>query len=464
MELSVKQMECIDFCLEKSRRLVAVTGEAGTGKTTLIKHLTQILDKEGIPYAVAAPTGKAAKRIKEATGVPATTIHKLLEYGRPGERDEKTGKPVDTTSPKRGREAPLDHLITIVDEYSMVNQELNRNLIDALPRGGRLIMFGDISQLQPIEQYVIKNAKGSPFMEHLERPNCAYHLTEVFRQKEGSDVLNAAHKIKSGLLPLRAPNFVMRITDDPVNNLCNHVLEALDNGIDYADVSNQILTPLKVRWIGTQALNTMLKSVLNPDAENELNLPRHKWEEKNPLSVGVGDKVVCTENTYDMRDYDLRFTEWTDMGAPIVSSFIPTPENKMMLNGETGVVVATYPDGSMEIDFGDRVVEVPATYAEYWQKNDSIIDVYPGRSIDLAYALTTHKAQGSEYKHVTYVMNSSAFYVLCRENLYTGVTRARDSVTLVTDQKGLLSSIRTTQAELERRRERQAATRKTMVK
>lgn len=464
MQLSATQLACVEFCLDPARRIVAVTGQAGTGKTSIIKYIAEQLERGNVNFAVAAPTGKAAKRIREATGVGAVTVHKLLEYGRPDERDKDTGEALDTTTPKRGRNNPFSQNVILVDEYSMITHELHRNLIDALPREGRIIMFGDLSQLPPVEKYEIKNANGSPFKEMLARPNTAFQLTEVFRQAEGNDVLTAATAIRQGHIPRRGKNFIIHMTENPVDRLSDLVMAQLEAGIDYADITNQILTPLRTRWIGTGPLNVMLRNLLNPNGSNELSLIRHSWDEKNPVTVSTGDKVVCTENTYDMRDFSQRFTEWKDDGGPVLQSFIPTPETKYMLNGETGKIVDIYPDGGLEIDFGDRTVEVPAMYEEWWEKKGVVIDNYPQKSIDLAYALTVHKAQGSEYKNVIYVMNSSVFFMLSRELFYTAITRARDTAHLISDQRALMTALKKTQDQIEKQRRDNAAKKGSLVK
>jgi len=464
MQLSQAQLACADAALDPLKRLFAVTGSAGTGKTTIIKYIAEQLSERGISYAVCAPTGKAAKRIKEVTGLPAITVHKLLEYGRPGERDKDTGESADITHPKRDKFTPFDELVILCDEYSMINHELNRNLIDALRPGGRLIMFGDIAQLPPIEKYHIKNADGSPFNEHLKRASCAFMLTEIYRQAEGSDVLTAATAIRKGFPPRRGEKFLMHYTDSPVKKLEQLVMEAEEHGIDYASIDNQILTPMRTRWIGTGPLNVMLRGLLNPHGRDETELTRYSWDEKNPVTVSVGDKVVCTENTYDMRNYTERFMEWQDNGNPVLSSYIPTPDTKYMLNGETGKIIELYPDGGMEIDFGDRVVEVPYAYEEWWEKRGAIIDTFPQRSIELAYALTVHKAQGSEYRNVIYVMNNSVFFMLCRENIYTAVTRARERCEIITDMKSMSLSLKITNDVLRKRRESHEKNKGSLVK
>lgn len=438
---SEEQAKAIDLCLDRSKRIVAITGPAGSGKTTIIRKIGEAFDAQGISYALAAPTGKAAKRIKEATGIHAVTIHKLLEYSRPGDRDEKTGKPLTDSAPKRDHQNPLAQRVIIVDEYTMVNHEINRNLIDAMGKGAVLRVFGDINQLPPIESHDLKNVDNSPFEDHLARKDVVT-LDKVFRQGEDSGILAAANRIRKGIMPIRSADFVLKFTDEPVKIVEQYAREMLADGVSFGDIRNQFLTPTRVRWIGTYELNLVLRNVFNPTPKDEMILPRHKWEEKNVVTVGIGDKVVCNTNTYDMRDYHTRFTQWEDNGDPVMQSFIPTPENKTMLNGETGLVIDVHMDGGMEIDFGDRVVEVPGSYEEYWAQKGIIIENVPSKNIELAYALTTHKAQGSEYDHIAYVMNNSIYYMLTRENLYTAVTRAKKGVTLITDQRALQTALK----------------------
>jgi exodeoxyribonuclease V alpha subunit len=460
LRLSRRQAECVDFCLDPQRRLAAVTGQAGTGKTTIIKHIAEQLRS----VVVAAPTGKAAKRITEATGIHAVTIHKLLEYGRPRERDVKTGAPIDPTIPRRGRDLPLEQQVVLCDEYSMVNHELNRNLIDALyPRTGRLIMFGDVSQLSPIEQYKLNTNPLSPFAQHLEKEDQKFVLEDVFRQQEGSGILTAAHRIRKGQIPLRSDDFKMRMTDEPVKTLRALIQDLNTQEIDFSKMNNQILTPVKIKWIGTGPLNVMLRNIFNPNGEDAVSLMRYPWDDKRPVTVSVGDKVICTENTYDMRDYSERFTEWLDDGKPAYDSFIPCPDTKSMLNGETGVVIAIYPDTTMEIDFGDRVVEIPFEYEEWSDRNKRFFLQHPQRTIELAYAITTHKAQGSEYDNVVYVINQSISFMLSRENIYTAVTRARKGVHVICDHLSLITSLRVTTDILNKRKENRAKSARQMI-
>lgn len=446
IEMDTTQKNAVDMCNDLKRRLVAVSGPAGSGKTTIIRIVHEYFRERFVSVVLAAPTGKAARRIKEATGIDAVTIHKLLEYNRPGERDEKTGKALDVTQPKRDRSNPLNYKVVIVDEYAMVNHELHNNLLAALPSGGCLRAFGDIFQLPPIEEYKITDKKGvqekTPFQKLIQRPDSAI-LSNVYRQGEGSAVLAAADKIRKGHTPPINENlgeFYIKISDRPLDLIKTYVKEQLANGVHYGKIENQIITPTKKSWIGTQRLNQVLRPLLNPNPAQTVPLERHKWD-KDGLTVGVGDKVVCTSNTYDMRPYFERFEEWTEDMVPIMNSYIPCPPTKQMLNGETGIVTHIYPDGGLDIDFGDRICEIPVLYQEYWSQRDTVIDVSPMRDIDLAFALTTHKCQGSEFEQICYVINKTALFVQSRQNFYTAVTRARKSAFIIADQRSIQTSV-----------------------
>lgn len=449
IQLDEDQQLAVERGADLTQRLVAVSGPAGSGKTTLIRLIFEQLTEAGITCVLAAPTGKAARRIKEATGIDAVTIHKLLEYNRPGERDEKTGKPLDITKPKRDRMNPLYQKVVIVDEYAMVGHELHDNLMAALPSGGCLRAFGDINQLPPIEEYKVTDRNGrveqTPFQKLIKRPESVV-LNKVYRQGEGSSILLNADNIRKGRYPSVNEDFgefYVKMSDNPVQVMKKLVAEAMDNGIDFRQIQNQIIVPMNKSWVGTMKLNEVLRAMLNPYPAQTASLERHKWFQENGVTceVGIGDKVVCTSNTYDMRDYFDRFSEWTPEMIPIMTSYIPCPPTKQMLNGETGIILAIHPDGSMEIDFGDRIVEVPLQYQEYWDKRDTIIDTSPMRDIDLAYALTTHKCQGSEFQNVIYILNKSTQFAQSRQNFYTAVTRARKRVIVIADQYSLRVSV-----------------------
>ena len=441
-----QQLEAVERCCELSptNRIFSVTGPAGSGKTTTIREVHTRLVSRGKNVVLAAPTGKAARRIYQATGIKAQTIHKLLEFPRPSERDPDTGQALSTTDPKRNKRNPILNTVIIVDEFAMVNHVLRRQLVDACGKGSYIRAFGDIEQLPPIENQKIAKDK-TPFEELLAIKDKSVTLSTVYRQGEDSGILEAATLIRQGKIPPRKnEQFELKITDKPVMTLEDYVMECFDKGIDFGKIENQIITPGKKSWVGTNKLNARLLGLLNPERVDAVKLPRESWAMKHkdytPVIIAKGDKVVCTENTYDMRDFEDRYADWLPDGTPDESSFIPVPDTKMMLNGETGIVYAVHPDGSFEIQFDDRIVEVPTFYAEYWATKNQFIEVDPRKKIDYAWALTTHKCQGSEFSHVIYVMNKSVKYNCGKQNFYTGVTRAKHQCLVITDQPALASS------------------------
>ena len=438
------QLEAVNLCLDKSKRIVAVTGPAGSGKTTIIKTVVEKLADEGLIIGVCAPTGKAARRITQATGIEAVTMHRLLEYPMPGERDPDTGKPLNPGQPKRDTYHPLWHDVIIADEYAMVNYELDRNLIDALKRGARLLVFGDVYQLPPIEKQQAQMEAPAPFERHLDRNGAVIKLEHVFRQAEDGGILLAANNIRHGRIPAKADDFQYVFTDNQPAYLLKYLDNALDAGVMFNTLSSQIITPEKKSWIGTGPLNLKLQAFYNSDELNtdSLLLPRHSWDKGGDINIAKGDKLVCTENTYDMRDYHDRYVEFGDRDLGIQSTFIPCPPHKFMLNGEIGLVEEIFPDGSIYLNVGDRTVHIPASFSEYNHYKDNFYPKDPRRSLDLAYALTTHKCQGSEFERVIYMMSHTKPFMLNRRNFYTAVTRAKEHVMIVGDQKALQYSLR----------------------
>jgi len=434
MDLDAEQQRAVDLCTDMSKRLVGVTGEAGTGKTTIIKQTCDILVEHDIPFAVAAPTGKAARRIREATGYPATTIHKLLEFNRP-DFDDETGEPTSVSAPARTARNPLDVDVVIIDEYAMVPTGLHRDLIAALGRGAMRV-FGDVRQLPPIENADLVDPT-SPFMRCLEMPHTVT-LDNIYRQAEGNGIIEVARRINRGQF-FGSNTDVKVLLGDAVLHTMYGMLE--NNSTDWTLLSNQIISPARKSDIGTMRLNSILQARFNKDMIGRVELPRNKWEQKNKVFVAVGDKVVCNTNSYDLRDYDQRFSEYYD-GVGVLSSFIPCPETKQMLNGEVGKIIDIDEFGVLEIDFGDRVVELPPAVGEYNARKRYHFTYDPRKVIDLAYALTTHKCQGSQYDHVAYVMASCAFFNLSRPNFYTGITRAAKHATILTDQRSMATSLK----------------------
>lgn len=441
IELQGQQLVALDYALNKKKRLVAITGAAGTGKTSIMREITRRLKATNVSVALAAPTGKAARRITEATGYTAVTLHKLLGFGKPT-LDPETGIPITVTKPKYDHYNRLPVQVVMVDEYAMVHESLHRDLIDALDNGAKLIVFGDIDQLPPIEEYEIKKLNGeeykSPFERLLELPSSVV-LDTVYRQAADSGILFNAGLIRRGKPPSRKSDFIIHVSDVPLKTLKDLVNKG---ETDFSSLENQVIVPVKVTDIGTYKVNTILQAILNPRGLHGLPLPRMKHEEKHPVSVNVGDKVVCMENMYDMRDYFSRYSSWKDEFTPVYSSFIPAPETYSMLNGEIGLITEI-DSGTLWVDFGDRTVCIPESYRDINQYR-KMVNVDPRKRISLAYAITTHKAQGSEFDTIVYMQHSVCSWMLSRNNVYTGITRARKLVHFITDARQYQNSMRLT--------------------
>ena len=409
-ELDATQLEAVEACCNIKRRIVAVTGAAGTGKTTILQNVYRTLYKQGFKVALCAPTGKAAKRITEATGIKAYTIHRLLEYPHPGERDEKTGKTLISTDPKRDRNHPLEYLVVICDEYAMVNIEVHRNLLDALPNGGVIRMFGDANQLQPIETNKKLQAQPSSFIKMLEKFD-GIKLDTIYRQADGSNIISNGIRIISGNMPAKTKDFDIKITQKPVQTILDFIQDNLIEEIDYGSVNNQIISCTKSGWIGTESLNAAIQQLLQPSGNNYTIIDRHEWSNIEEQRIYIGDKVIFTVNNYPLE----------------------------IFNGETGIVTKFLDDGSISVDFGDKTISIPVSlemqgrYGVYYKN--------PQKDLDLAYVITTHKAQGSEYDRICYVMNKSRSFLLNRKNFYTGISRARTHVTVISDSASINSSL-----------------------
>jgi len=418
------QQKAIDVCCDVTKRIVAVTGRAGTGKTLIIREVSDRLSEMGYSVQTSAPTGKAAKRIREITGLDAMTNHRMLGFGMPVDLevdDEKTGerKTVQvSTGPKFDRAKPLPYDTILCDEYAMVNQDIHRSLINALKSGARLCVFGDVNQLKPIEEDKRLNDQPSAFMAALDKFG-GIVLNTNHRQDEGSGIANNGALILQGRMPRAASDFALKQTDNPVRAIQEFVEASLNDDHDYSDNEHQIITCMNKSWIGTQKLNIVLQSMFWDRARPFIELPRYRVGNvaQPPIRVQVGSKVVYTANTYDMGDgFSYAF------------------------NGEVGKVInINYEEGSIEIDFGDRSVVVPPIIVQVYADGRAV-EQDPRRNIDHAYVLTTHKCQGSEYKHVAYVINKATIWGQSRRNFYTAVTRAREHCTVFTDMMSLSKS------------------------
>ena len=410
IQLDATQLEAIDACCDLKRRVVAVTGAAGTGKTTILQHVYEQLYSQNKSVVLCSPTGKAAKRITEVTGIQARTFHRLLEYPHPGERDEKTGKTLISTDPKKDRSKPIEFVVCLADEYAMANVEIHRNLLDALPPGGVIRMFGDANQLQPIETNKRLQREPSSFIRMLDK-FAGIRLETIHRQAGDSSIISNGQRIIMGSMPLRKPDFQLKITDAPVQNVLDFIQDSLLDEIDYGTISNQIISPTKVGWVGTEALNSAIQQMLQPGSKPYLIVARHKWSKIEEQRIYLGDKVINTVNNYPLN----------------------------VFNGETGIVKEFLDDGSIIIDFGDKIVEFPVDLEIEGKYGMYIMN--PQEDLDLAYVITTHKSQGSEYDRICYVMNKSRPFLLNRKNFYTAISRARTHVTIISDAKSIELSL-----------------------
>lgn len=419
IELDDAQVKAIELCCNPTNRVVCVTGPAGSGKTTIMREAYKLLTGAGHNVALAAPTGKAAKRIYEATNIRARTIHMLLEYTHPGDPDPKTGKPIGVSVPRRWQSNPLSENIVIVDEYAMVNRELHRSLVQALPHGGRLLVFGDINQLPPIEPNKVEAALGQPFKMLMEKfPTVV--LDKIHRHGAGSGIVENARRILKAMSPMRKDDFDIVVTDDPIKIVGMLVRKIEErHGVTFRQLDAQVIAPRKGTWCGSDALNGMMQQIYERKENDAIELARPSWDKKSAsVSVRVGTKVIQVKNDYVLGIY----------------------------NGETGIVTEINQElGTIVVDWGDRAIEIPPEleYDSYDNVNETRARKFynPQMNVELAYALTTHKCQGSEYSHVVYVMNKSMFALQIRPNFYTGVTRARNHVTVVTDARSMTNAL-----------------------
>ena len=373
--------------------VLVITGGPGTGKTTTIDAIIHYFDLEGIDFMLAAPTGRAAKRMSETTGYEARTIHRMLELG--GEENVGFG---------RDESNPLEADAIIIDEMSMVDLPLMNSLLKAVSPGTRLILVGDVDQLPSVGPgRVLKDIIASEQVP-------VTRLTEIFRQAKESDIIVNAHRINRGE-PVTLDNksmdffFLKRYDADQIINVTLQlVLQKLPKFVDAQPMDIQVLTPMRKGLLGVERLNQVLQQYLNP--------PDASKSEKERAS-GVfreGDKVMQTKNNYQL--------EWE-----VRSRYgIPVDKGLGVFNGDMGIIrIIDSFAHSLTVEFEEgRMVEYPF----------GIID-----ELELAYAVTIHKSQGSEYPAVVLPLMNGPRPLMNRNLLYTAVTRARKCVTIVGDDR-----------------------------
>ena len=378
--------------------LLVITGGPGTGKTTTINTIIRMFADEGKTILLGAPTGRAAKRMSEATGWPASTIHRLLEYqGRPDE-DGEDGDQVRGHF-ERNENNPLECDVVIIDEMSMVDIFLMNALLKAIHRGTRLIMVGDANQLPSVGAgNVLRDIIASGVIRTIQ-------LRHIFRQAAASDIVVNAHKINEGEpidLSKRSKDFLFiksQTPDQIFAAIAALVLNKLPGylGVDPFDI--QIMTPQRKGALGVERLNQLLQEQMNPKSS------RKTEKEIGGTLFRVGDKVMQIRNDYNLI--------WEIRGR----YGIPTEKGEGVFNGDIGIITEINSFAqNLTVRFDDRFVEYAFKDCE---------------SLELAYAITIHKSQGSEYPAVIVPMYQGPSMLMNRNLLYTAVTRAKSCVCLV---------------------------------
>ena len=391
IELDDRQRDAVIQAI--SSGLLVITGGPGTGKTTTINTIIRYFEGEGMEIRLAAPTGRAAKRMTEATGCEAQTIHRMLEL---------SGAPEDDRSASflRNEENPIDADVIIIDEMSMVDIFLMNSLLKAVTPGTRLILVGDVNQLPSVGPgNVLRDIIAS------ERFNVV-KLTKIFRQATESDIIVNAHKINAGEKFPMGPSsrdfiFIRREeAGNVIGAMITLVSQKLPKYVDAKPFDIQVLTPTRKGMLGVERLNTVLQEYLNP-----------KDSSKQEKEIGTtifreGDKVMQIKNNYQI--------EWETRGK----HGIPTDRGMGVFNGDMGVVdnINFYSE-KLTVKFeDDRYVEYPFKQLD---------------ELELAYAVTVHKSQGSEYPAVVIPLLSGPRMLMNRNILYTAVTRAKKCVCIV---------------------------------
>ncbi len=374
--LADSQKQAIELAL--ASKVLIITGGPGVGKTTLVNAILAILAAKKLQIELAAPTGRAAKRLSETTGREARTIHRLLEA------DPASG------GFRRGPDDPIEADLVVIDEMSMVDVLLAEALFGAIPDQAAVLLVGDVDQLPSVGPgQVLADLIGSEALPTV-------RLTEIFRQAAESRIVQAAHAVNEGRMPDletgdAAGDFFFIAADDPdraADLVRKLVAERIPKGFGHDRLRGiQVLSPMNKGGLGTQSLNIDLQAALNPPAGPTIR--------RFDGVFGLGDKVMQTRNDYDRDVY----------------------------NGDIGFITAIDPEeGDVEVTFDGRPVDYETTDLD---------------ALTLAYAITIHKSQGSEYPAVVIPLMTQHYTMLQRNLIYTAMTRGRDLVVLVGQKKAL---------------------------
>lgn len=382
-------------CEAAANGLLIITGGPGTGKTTTINSIIRLYEMEGLDFMLAAPTGRAAKRMSETTGYEARTIHRMLELN--GGIEGNAGF-------ERNESNPLETDAVIIDEMSMVDITLMYSLLKAIAPSTRLVLVGDTNQLPSV-------GPGSVLRDMIDAGVYrVVRLTKIFRQASQSDIIVNAHKINRGepvILDNKSRDFFFLKrydADKIINVVLQLVVQKMPKYVDAQMYDIQVLTPMRKGLLGVDRLNTVLQQYLNPPS------PKKAEKERGEMIFREGDKVMQIKNNYQI--------EWE-----IKNRYGIAIERGMgIFNGDMGVIRSIREITElMTIEFDEgRIVEYPFKMME---------------ELELAYAVTIHKSQGSEYPAVVIPLLNGPKMLMNRNLLYTAVTRAKKCVTLVGDER-----------------------------
>ncbi len=394
VELAEKQREAVREAM--TRGVLVITGGPGTGKTTIIKSIIRLLINGGCKTVLAAPTGRAAKRMTEATGFEAKTIHRLLETGYSGDDRELLFQ--------KNASNPIEADVIIIDEMSMVDIILMNHLLKAIPRGARLILAGDVDQLPSVGA---GNVLEDIIESGIVRTVC---LTEIFRQAQESMIIVNAHRINRGEMPnlnVKDRDFFLvprQNAESIVRTVVDLCSRRLPESLGYDPMHHiQVLSPTRKGLPGVVNLNTELQKVLNP--------PGAKKAEKTSRDYifREGDRVMQVRNNYTLR--------WEKNGDKYI-------DGTGVFNGDTGIV--------KRIDEEEQKLEVLFEDERLVEYDFNILD-----EIEPAFAITIHKSQGSEFPVVVLPVFAGPQVLMTRNLLYTAVTRAKELVVIVGDEESL---------------------------
>ena len=393
MELDELQFQAVTQCIHHG--LFILSGGPGTGKTTTINMIIRYFEAEGLDIFLAAPTGRAAKRMTEATGFEARTIHRMLELNS-ALSDEDSRK----VSFERNEGNPLEADVIIIDEMSMVDIQLFQSLLKAVTPGTRLVLVGDVNQLPSVGAgQVLRDLIDSGCFPMVE-------LKKIFRQAEKSDIVVNAHRINNGQqisLNNQSRDF-FHLERNDVNVIYKHMIqliqEKLPRYVQAGPFDIQVLTPMRKGSLGCETLNGILQRYLNPPDKSK------REHQAGDTVYREGDKVMQTKNNYQL--------EWE-----VVSKYgIPVDRGTGVFNGDMGRIL--------------EIQEVSSTVVVEYDEQRRV--TYPFSLLDeleLSYAITVHKAQGSEYPAVILPLLGGPRMLFNRNLLYTAITRAKSCVTIL---------------------------------